>query len=142
MIFESSGLLGYGLGRSNDGEERARVLEDDDGLALVGVFFFFATLELLESIGVGMMGRKREQIRVVGKVWHVVTGGRQRACGFFLFVFFSGSIAADHGILGRRHGMDRRINTKLFSTCFSLSAVLVKGCLDVVVEDVGTLPFL
>lgn len=60
---------------------------------------------------------------------------------FFLFVFFSGSIAADHGILGRRHGMDRRINTKLFSTCFSPSAVLVKGCLDVV-EDVGTLPFL
>lgn len=37
--------------------------------------------------------------------------------------------------------MDRRINTKLFSTCFSPSAVLVKGCLDVV-EDVGTLPFL
>lgn len=40
MIFESSGLLGYGLGRSNDGEERARVLDDDDGLALAGVFFW------------------------------------------------------------------------------------------------------
>lgn len=63
------------------------MLDDDDGLAF-GWCFFFATLELLESIGVEMMGRKREHIRVVGKVWHVVTGGRQRACVFFCLCFF------------------------------------------------------
>lgn len=58
-------------------------------MVLHWLVFFFATLELLESIGVGMMGRKREQIRVVGKVWHVVTGGRQRACVFFLCFFLA-----------------------------------------------------